>query len=183
MNLINVKQHCSSLLLAILLCSGLLLLSLQSAQAQQVPAPVYSRYITLTTAFAKMSAQDDTTSKAKAESNNILIKDIATFYQQQRDHSTERQLLASNLYLQVLISQQDSLQGYRQGYQVVTQLLSLSLELEQQLTFQQLAAQFGASFTTETVTTKEQKTKSWERVTQHLNVWFMLVDKLDVKQR
>jgi len=183
LNLINVKQHSSSLLSVILLCSGLLLLSLQSAQAQQVPASIYSHYITLTTAFAKMSAQDDTTSKAKAESNKILIKDIATFYQQQRDHSTERQLLASNLYLQVLLSQQDALQGYRQGYQVVTQLLSLSLELEQQLTFQQLAAQLAASLTTETVTTKGQKTKLWERVTQHLNVWFMLVDKLDVKQR
>ena len=195
MNLINVKQPSSSLLsgsvlgsirLSGLLLLGLLLsilLSLPSAQAQQVPAAVYSRYVTLTTAFAKLSAQDDEQLKAKAESNQILINNIADFYQQQREHSTERQLLASNLYLQVLLSQQDSLQGYEQSYQVVNQLLSLSLELEQQLTFQQLAAQLAASLTSSTAANKTPNIKSWALVTQHLNAWFKLVDKLDVKQR
>ncbi|NQZ93933.1 MAG: hypothetical protein HRT97_16525 [Moritella sp.] len=195
MNLINVKQPSSSLLsgsvlgsirLSALLLLGLLLsilLSLPSAQAQQVPAAVYSRYVTLTTAFAKLSAQDDEQLKAKAEANKILINNIADFYQQQRAHSTERQLLASNLQLQVLLSQQDSLQGYEQGYQVVTQLLSLSLELEQQLTFQQLAAQLAASLTSSTAANKTPNIKSWALVTQHLNAWFKLVDKLDVKQR
>lgn len=151
------------------------LLSLPSAQAQQVPAAVYSRYVTLTTAFAKMSAQDELQATAKAESNQLLVKDIAHFYQQQREQSVERQLLASNLQLQVLLSQQ----AYQQGYQVVEQLLSLSLALEQQLTFQQLAAQLAASGNK----TPDTNTKSWALVTQHLNAWFLLVDKLDDKQR
>ena len=190
MNLINVKQPSSSLLSGSVLGSirllGLLLsilLSLPSAQAQQVPAAVYSRYVTLTTAFAKLSAQDDDQLKAKAESNKILIDNIADFYQQQREHSTERQLLASNLQLQVLLSQQDSLQGYEQGYQVVTQLLSLSLELDQQLIFQQLAAQLAASLTPFTDANKTPNIKSWALVTQHLTAWFKLVDQLDVEQR
>jgi len=153
------------------------------AQAQQVPASVYSRYVTLSTAFAKMSVQDDKQSKTKAESNDILIKDIAVFYQQQREHSTERQLLASNLYLQVLLSQEDSLQGYKQGYQVVSQLLKLPLALEQQLTFQQLAAELAPSLTTPAGSNKALESKTWELVTQHLNTWFTLVDKLDDKQR
>ncbi|WP_075532725.1 hypothetical protein [Moritella viscosa] len=179
MNLNKMKLYRSSLLSIILLCSSLLLLSLQPAQAQRVPASVYSRYVSLTTAFAKMSAQDDKQSKAKIESNNILIKDITDFYQQQRDHSIERQLLASNLQLQVLLMQQD----YQQGYQVVSELLSLSLELEQQLTFQQLAAQLAASLTAKTVATKGQESKSWNLVEKHLNAWFSLVDKFDDKQR
>jgi len=183
LNLINVKQPSSSLLsglwLLILLLSTLL--SLPSAQAQQVPASVYSRYVTLTTAFAKLSTQDETQAKAKAESNKLLISNIADFYQQQREHSTERQLLASNLYLQVLLSQQES--GYEQGYQVVTQLLSLPLELEQQLTFQQLGAQLAASLTPPADANKTPNSKSWALVTKHLNAWFKLVDKLDAKQR
>lgn len=142
-------------------------------QAKQVPASVYSRYITLTTAFTKMSAQDDKQKKAKAEANKILTKGIAEFYQQQLEHSTERQLLASNLHLQVLLGKQD----YKESYQVVTRLLSLPLALEQQLTFQQLAAQLAAS------ANKTPNTKSWALVTQHLNAWFSLVDKLDDKQR
>ncbi|MFT5806165.1 MAG: hypothetical protein ACI9LG_000418 [Moritella dasanensis] len=184
-----MKQGSSSLLsgsvLQFILLSLVILLSMPLAQAQQVPASVYSRYITLTTAFAKMSAQDDKQNKAKAEANQILTKGIAEFYQQQLAHSTERQLLASNLYLQVLLSQQDSLQGYQQGYQVVSQLLSLSLELEQQLTFQQLAAQLAASLSSPANANKTPDTnkKSWALVTQHLNVWFLLVDKLDDKQR
>ncbi|KXO07414.1 TPR domain protein, putative component of TonB system [Moritella sp. JT01] len=186
MNLTKVKQHCSALLSVTSLCLGFLLLSIllsiTSANAKQVPASVYSRYITLTTAFAKMSAQDEKQTKAKVESNKILTNDIADFYQQQRDHSTERQLLASNLQLQVLLMPQNSLQGYEQAYQVVTQLLSLSLELEQQLIFQQLAAQLAASLTTETVATKGQESKSWNLVAKHLNAWFTLVDKLDEKQ-
>lgn len=175
----------SGSVLQFILLSLVILLSMPLAQAQQVPASVYSRYITLTTAFAKMSAQDDKQNKAKAEANQILTKGIAEFYQQQLAHSTERQLLASNLYLQVLLSQQDSLQGYQQGYQVVSQLLSLSLELEQQLTFQQLAAQLAASLSSPANANKTPDTnkKSWALVTQHLNVWFLLVDKLDDKQR
>ncbi len=145
------------------------------AQAQQVPASVYSRYITLTTAFAKMSAQDDKQKKAKAESNKILTDDITEFYQQQQDHSVERQLLASNLHLQVLLNKE----GYTESYQVVSRLLNLPLELEQQLTFQQLAAQLAASANKTPDTNK----KSWALVTQHLNAWFKLVDKLDDKQR
>ncbi|QUM79265.1 hypothetical protein HWV01_02435 [Moritella sp. 5] len=181
MNLIRVKQHCSALLSGTSLCLMflLLLLSMTNANAKQVPASVYSRYISLTTAFTKMSAQDDKQSKAKVQSNNILIKDITDFYQQQREHSIERQLLASNLQLQVLLMQED----YQQGYQVVNQLLGLSLELEQQLTFQQLAAQLAASLTADAVTTKGQATKSWSVVAKHLNAWFTLVDKLDDKQR
>ncbi|MFT7683511.1 MAG: hypothetical protein ACI935_003007 [Moritella dasanensis] len=183
MNLISMKQGSSSLLsgsvLQLILLSLVILLSMPLAQAQQVPASVYSRYITLTTAFAKMSAQDDKQNKAKADTNKILTKSIAEFYQQQLAHSTERQLLASNLHLQVLLSQQDSLQGYQQGYQVVSQLLSLSLELEQQLTFQQLAAQLAA----QSGSSKTKSTKSWALVTQHLSAWFKLVDKLDDKQR
>ncbi|NQZ50613.1 MAG: hypothetical protein HRT95_10675 [Moritella sp.] len=190
MNLINVKQPSSSLLSGSVLGSirllGLLLsilLSLPSAQAQQVPAAVYSRYVTLTTAFAKLSAQDEQQTKAKAESNQILINNIADFYQQQREHSTERQLLASNLQLQVLLMKQDSLQGYEQGYQVVTQLLSLSLELDQQLIFQQLAAQLAAALTPLTDANKTPNIKLWALVTQHLTAWFKLVDQLDVEQR
>jgi len=181
LNLINVKQPSSSLLSGLLVLILLLstLLSLPSAQAQQVPAAVYSRYVTLTTAFAKLSVQDDKQAKAKAEANLILLNNIADFYQQQREHSTERQLLASNLYLQVLLSQQ----GYEQGYQVVTQLLSLPLELEPQLTFQQLAAQLAASLTPPSGANKTPNIKSWALVTQHLNAWFKLVDKLDAKQR
>ncbi|GIC76238.1 hypothetical protein FMO003_32540 [Moritella sp. F3] len=149
-----------------------MLLSLPSAQAQ-VPPSVYSRYVTLTTAFTKMSTQDDKQNKAKAESNKILTNDIAEFYQQQLEHSAERQLLASNLHLQVLLSKG----SYTESYQVVSRLLSLPLELEQQLTFQQLAAQLAAS------ANKTPNTKSWALVTQHLNAWFSLVDKLDDKQR
>ncbi len=185
-----MQQGCSSLspalsspssLLSGLLLLAILMLSLPSAQAQQVPASVYSRYVSLTTAFAKMSAQDDKQSKAKADSNKILTNDIADFYQQQLAHSVERQLLASNLQLQILLGQQN----YKQGYQVVTRLLSLSLELEQQLTFQQLAAQLAASLSSPANANKTPDTnkKSWALVTQHLNAWFLLVDKLDDKQR
>lgn len=191
MNLINLKQGrslpWSGAVLASIRLSGLLLLSivlsillsLPSAQAQQVPASVYSHYVSLTTAFAKMSAQDDKQRQAKAESNKILTNDIADFYQQQLKHSTERQLLASNLQLQVLLSQQH----YSAGYQVVSQLLSLSLELEQQLTFQQLAAQLAASLIPSTSANQSLNSKSWVLVTQHLNAWFTLVDKLNTKQR
>ncbi|QFI40000.1 hypothetical protein FR932_20350 [Moritella marina ATCC 15381] len=179
MNLISMKQGISSLLSGsvwqLILLSLVILLSMPLAQAQQVPASVYSRYITLTTAFAKMSAQDDKQKKAKAESNKILTDDITEFYQQQQDHSVERQLLASNLHLQVLLNKE----GYTESYQVVSRLLNLPLELEQQLTFQQLAAQLAASANKTPDTNK----KSWALVTQHLNAWFKLVDKLDDKQR
>jgi len=191
LNLINLKQgrllpwsdsvsasiRRSGLLLVSIILS--ILLSLSSAQAQQVPAAVYSRYVSLTTAFAKMSAQDDKQRQAKAESNKVLTNDIADFYQQQLNHSTERQLLASNVQLQVLLSQQ----RYRAGYQVVSQLLSLSLAPEQQLTFQQLAAQLAASLIPSTSANQSLNNKSWALVTQHLTAWFTLVDKLDAKQR
>ena len=171
----------SGSVLQVILLSLVILLSMPLAQAQQVPASVYSRYITLTTAFAKMSAQDDKQNKTKAETNEVLTKSIAEFYQQQLTHSTERQLLASNLHLQVLLAKQD----YKESYQVVTQLLSLPLALEQQLTFQQLAAQLAASLSSPAKASKTPDTnkKSWALVTQHLNAWFLLVDKLDDKQR
>lgn len=171
----------SGSVLQLILLSLVILLSMPLAEAQQVPASVYSRYITLTTAFTKMSAQDDKQNKAKAETNKILTNDIADFYQQQLDHSVERQLLASNLHLQVLLAKQD----YKESYQVVTQLLSLPLALEQQLTFQQLAAQLTASLSPPADTNKTPDTnkQSWALVTQHLNTWFLLVDKLDDKQR
>lgn len=187
LNLINLKQPSSSLLsgsslhsvFASMRLTGLLLLSilllLPSVQAQQVPLPVYTRYVSLTAAFTKMSEQDDKQVKAEVEANNSLINDIADFYQQQNKHSTERQLLASNLQLQVLLMQQD----YQQSYQVVDKLLSLSLELEQQLRFQQLAAQLAA----QSDANSSQKANSWKRVTQHLNAWFRLEEKLDDKQR
>ena len=172
MNLIRDKQYRSLLLLIIL---GLLFLSSQPAFAQQVPASFYSRYITLTTAFTKMSEQDDKQSKIKAEENQIVINEIADFYLQQLEHSTERQVLAGNLYLQVLLMQGD----YHKGYQVVSQRLKLPLALGEQLRSQQLAAQLVAQL----VSIKGQKIKSWDRVTQHLNAWFVLVDKLDDKDR
>ncbi|QUM78017.1 hypothetical protein HWV00_18365 [Moritella sp. 24] len=171
MNLIKVKQHFSLLLFVILLSLSIL----PSVQAQQVPAAVYSRYVTLTTAFTKMTAQDDSQRKEKSEANAGLIKGIAAFYQQQREYSVERQLLASNLQLQVLLMQQD----YQQGYQVVSQLLDLSLALEQQLSFQQLAAQLAA----QSDSYKTSKNKSWQQATQHLKAWFTLVDNLNDKQR
>ncbi|MDX2319430.1 MAG: hypothetical protein QNK26_02400 [Moritella sp.] len=183
MSLIKIKLQRSSLVAVILPCLGILLLSillsLPSAQAQQVPASVYNRYVSLATAFAKLSAQDDEQAKSSADSNQRLIKNIAKFYQQQTEYSAARQLLASNLQLQVLLMQQD----YQQGYDVVSQLLGLSLAVEQQLTFQQLAGQLAASSVTSTETSKAPQAKVWERVAQHLNTWFALVDKLDDKQR
>ena len=141
---------------------------------QQVPTSVYNRYVVLATKFAKLTEQTKQTAGGK-----LLFSAIDEFYQQQHGTTLARQLLASNLQLQVLLMQHN----HQQGYQVVNELLSLPLTPEQQLTFQQLAAQLAAQSTAAEKINQPAIIASWARVSQHLNAWFVLVDALDERQR
>ena len=139
----------------------------------QVPSSIYNRYQTLVTSYAQVTEKKD--ELINEESKQKLVENIKLFYQQQLTHSIERQLLASNLYLQVLLSQEN----YQQSYQVVESLLSQTLNQQQQLTFQQLAAQLAAQFKDN----NDKNTTSWPLVEKHFTTWFSILNKIDKKQR
>jgi hypothetical protein len=142
------------------------------AQAQQVPASVYNRYVNL--AGTLVETQDRKLAPA------ALYADIYAFYQQQITHSAQRQLLAGNLLLQVLLMQPN----YAESYAVVSHLLTLPLSAKQQLSFQQLAGQLAASQQQGMKTTRSEidENAQWATVAQHLTAWFALVSKLDDKK-
>jgi len=156
---------CISLLLTITLFAG-------SAHAQQVPVAVYNRYVSLAGGLEKLSG--------KIPEQASLYADIQVFYQQQRAHSAERQLLAGNLLLQALLMQQH----YAEGYAVVNHLLTLPLSVKQQLSFQQLAGQLAATQqqVNNTPHSEADEDKLWATTAQHLTAWFTLVETLDDKQ-
>jgi len=154
-----------------LLCLSLLLIP-QASEAQ-VPPSVYNRYQALVTSFTQINEAKE--KQPTEEAKQKLIENIKLFYQQQHTHSLERQLLASNLYLQVLLMQQN----YPQSYQVVESLLSQSLNQQQQLTFHQLASQLAAQIKD----TTNNNTTPWPLVEKHLSAWFSILNKLDKKQQ
>ena len=155
----------------LLLCISLVIIP-QISEAQ-VPPSIYNRYQALATSYSQLADKKDEPSNE--ESKQKLIENIKLFYQQQLTHSLERQLLASNLYLQVLLTQEN----YQQSYQVVDSLLSQELDLQQKLTFQQLASQLAAQFKT----VNDKNTTQWPLVEKHFTAWFSILKQLDKKQR
>jgi hypothetical protein len=158
----------------------LLTLFAVSVQAQQVPVAVYNRYVTLAGGLEAISDKTSDKIADKTQEQASLYADIHAFYQQQMTHSAQRQLLAGNLLLQVLLMQPN----YAEGYVVVSHLLTLPLSVKQQLSFQQLAGQLAATQQQGTKTTISDIDEAalWATTTQHLTAWFTLVNKLDDKQ-
>lgn len=143
-------------LVILLLAIGLLMSS--AARADTVPQSVHSRYTSLANNFTK------------APQETKFHRDIAAFYRQQLSKNITRQLLASNLHLQVLLQQQ----AYAEAYQVVAKLLPQKLALQQQLQFQQLASQLVL---TKNNQNNEALTQSdWQLAIGHLQAWFKAVD-------
>ena len=166
-----MKAYSSSLFRYALIFFFIGLFNIPQVSNAQVPVSIYNRYQSLATTLAQITDKKD--GQFNKESEQKLIEKIKLFYQQQTTHSLERQLLASNLYLQALFMQQD----YQQSYQVVALLLTQALDQQQQLTFQQLAGQLAAQFKEPNNTTR------WTIVEKHLTTWFSLFDQLDEKQR
>lgn len=176
--LLNIARFIASINFIAYLC---LVLLTTNVYAAEVPASVYNRYLNLSKSLSHIIDKQET--QEKSESQQKLIKSIILFYQKQSSHSLARQLLASNLYLQVLLSQQE----YQQSYQVVDKLLNLPLnkqskhplDIQQQLTFNQLAGQLAAQFKT----SKDSQEKAWPLVTKHFIQWFSLLTNLNEKQK
>ena len=161
-----MKLYYSSAFALILLFISMIIAP--QASAQEVPASIYNQYQTLASTWVKIK------SKKESESKKVLIEKITTFYQKQSTHSIERQLLASNLYLQVLLTQEE----YEQSYRVVDKLLKQKLNQQQQLTFEQLAGQLAAQFKN-----SNDKNIAWALVEKHYVKWFSLLKQIDDKQR
>lgn len=168
-----MKSHYSSFFTSVLSLLCISLLFIPQVSEAQVPPSIYNRYQTLATSFTQIIEEKE--KQPTEESKQKLIENIKLFYQQQSTHSLERQLLASNLYLQVLLMQQN----YSQSYQVVESLLSQSLSQQQQLTFHQLAGQLAAQFKD----ASDASSTQWSLVEKHFTAWFSILKKLDKKQR
>lgn len=146
------------LLLLVILFLTVVLLKGNVARAENIPLAVHSRYISLANNFEK------------APQELKFHRDIAAFYRQQLTKSTARQLLASNLHLQVLLQQKN----YSEAYQVVSTLLPQKLVLQQLLQFQQLASQLVLSKNSQD---KSALTKQdWLLAIGHLQAWFAAVE-------
>jgi len=168
-----MKSYYSSLFAHTLLFFCISLLLLPQASEAQVPPSVYNRYQTLATAYTQLADSKEEVTDKKAQ--QTLTKNIESFYQQQSTHSLERQLLASNLFLQVLLAQAD----YEQSYHVVEILLKQDLNAQQKLSFQQLSAQLAAQFKNE----DDKNTTSWPLVERHLTAWFSIFNQINKEQR
>ena len=150
-------------LLLLIVILAIALLQGRAARAETIPQSVHSRYTSLANNFAK------------APQETKFHRDIAAFYRLQLSKSVTRQLLASNLHLQVLLQQQ----AYAEAYQVVAKLLPQKLDLSQELQFQQLASQLVLSKNNhENATLGKQE---WSLAIKHLHAWFNAVTAANAK--
>lgn len=132
-----------------------------------IPAAIYSRYTSLANNYEKKPASVD------------VHNAICDFYRQQLKKNDERQILAGNLYLQVLLQLED----YVAASDVNQNLLSLDIDTQQRLAFRQLGGQLSISILQQGGLTRPEINAGWEDAITHLTAWFKILDGLSVEEK